>query len=68
MNADYGKWEMLWFQFYDSAIKRTRGLACASPHLLRFNSTIVRLKEECRVEQDFRLVSFNSTIVRLKVR
>ena len=43
MNADYGKWEVLLFQFYDSPIK-SNGNFPLFRYILGFNSMIVRLK------------------------
>ena len=65
MNADYGKWEVLLFQFYDSPIK-SNGNFPLFRYILGFNSMIVRLKDRLTMQPLSRKKRFNSMIVRLK--
>ena len=82
MNADYGKWEVLLFQFYDSPIK-SNGNFPLFRYILGFNSMIVRLKAVNHMPERFQfydspiksgfsciaaraVMGFNSMIVRLK--
>ena len=66
MNADYGKWEVLLFQFYDSPIK-SNGNFPLFRYILGFNSMIVRLKVWTVRGYNPVEGGFNSMIVRLKV-
>ncbi len=55
------------FQFHTGSIKRRSLLDWRYPNIVRFNSTLVRLKASLPTLHQAGMASFNSTLVRLKV-